>query len=103
MMSSKISSKVLKKNVPMVLHILLLTAEGNFCYLMRVFLRFIKHLSGLSAIDTSKYSRHSRTFVDQVLEVDKYKTYSYVCNCHGSICQNERKLEIRSTGWPRFI
>jgi hypothetical protein len=53
MMSSKISSKVLKKNLPMVLHILLLTAEGNFCYLMRVFLRFLKHLSGVSAIDTS--------------------------------------------------
>ena len=53
MMSSKISSKVLKKNVPMVLRNLLLTAEGNFCYLMRVFLRFIKHLSGVSAIDTS--------------------------------------------------
>ena len=44
-----------------------------------------------------KYSRHSRTFADQVLEVDKYKTYFYVCNCHGSICRNERKLEFRST------
>ena len=49
-----------------------------------------------------KYSRHSRTFVDQVLEVDKYKTYSYVCNCHGSICQNERKLEFRSTGLDSY-
>ena len=53
MMSLKMSSKVLKKNVPMVFHILLLTAVGNFCYLIRVFLRFIKHLSGVSAIDTS--------------------------------------------------
>ena len=48
-----------------------------------------------------KYSRHSRTFADQVLEVDKYKIYFYVCNCHGSLCRNERKLEFRSTGLKR--
>ena len=49
-----------------------------------------------------KYFRHGKTFADQVLEVDKYKSYFYVCNCHGGDCPNERKLEFQSTGLDSY-
>jgi hypothetical protein len=51
----------------------------------------------------NKYFRHGKTFfADQLLEVDKYKSYFNVCNCHGGGFPNERKLEFQSTGLDSY-